>query len=202
MNDEEWEKITLASYNENADRWSIEHSTPGYWGSQMVRFKELLPKGDILEIGCGGGRDAKELIALGYKYTGVDGSKELIRVAKHNLPGDINIYHQDLYSFDIQHQFDGFWCAATLLHIPKKNMAYVLNRINVHLKPNGTGFISLKDGDFEGLTREDGMDRFFALWTPDEFIECLSVVGFRCEFTQLVVSQKTTWNCFIVRKVG
>ena len=58
------EKLTIKSYNEGALDWTREHSDP-YWQEEFIILKKLLPKGKILEVGCGGGRDAKTLIKMG-----------------------------------------------------------------------------------------------------------------------------------------
>ncbi|MCC6323403.1 class I SAM-dependent methyltransferase [Candidatus Nomurabacteria bacterium] len=50
-------------------------------------FISLLPKGaHILDVGCGGGRDAKYFIKKGFKVTGIDMSSVLINIAKKEVP--------------------------------------------------------------------------------------------------------------------
>ena len=63
---------TIKTYDSKSSDWVLKHETPNFWGSQMDKFYKLLPKGKILEIGSGGGRDAKELIGKGYDYVGTD----------------------------------------------------------------------------------------------------------------------------------
>lgn len=46
-----------------------------------------MPAGKILEVGSGGGRDAKDLIEMGYEYIGIDISKGLLEEAKKYLEG-------------------------------------------------------------------------------------------------------------------
>jgi len=50
-------------------------------------LREVQLKGDILEIGCGLGDDAAELIELGFRYHGIDLSRTAIAQAAERLKG-------------------------------------------------------------------------------------------------------------------
>src|SRR3990167_6131265 len=81
------EQESLNSYNKYGKQWAASHLDFGFWALELKRFKKYLPNGKVLEIGSGGGRDAKELIKTGYKYTGTDISEELLEAAKKYNPG-------------------------------------------------------------------------------------------------------------------
>ena len=72
-------------------------------------FKDFEPKGTLLDLGCGKGRDCIEIAKLGYKVTGVDISKvginQMILKAKEH---DLNIQGivGDIYTFDKINEFD------------------------------------------------------------------------------------------------
>ena len=192
------EKITLETYNATAQQWSEKHATVGFWKEEMGVFRKLLPSGNILEIGSGSGKDAKELIALGYGYVGTDISTGLLELAKRENP-HATFFAQSVYDLDFPEgtQFDGFWASAVLLHIPKRRMNEALQRITKFMRNSAVGFISLKQGDGERLEEDK---RFFAYYSEEEFREVLQENGF--EFIQTTVhpmSEKTTWLCFFVR---
>lgn len=65
------EESTIKAYNKNAEEWSASHATEGFWEQEHILFSELLPQGNILEVGTGSGRDAIELTKR-YEYTGID----------------------------------------------------------------------------------------------------------------------------------
>ena len=75
------EQSTISVYDKIAERWCKENSRVVLWRDEINQFHDLLPKGKILEVGCGGGRDAKELISLGYDYVGTDLSEGLLTEA-------------------------------------------------------------------------------------------------------------------------
>lgn len=192
------EKITLETYNATAKQWSENHATPGFWKEEMGIFRTLLPDGKILEIGSGGGRDAKELLALSYEYVGTDISTGLIEVARRENPNAVFLA-QSVYDLDFPEgtQFDGFWASAVLLHIPKARIDAALQRIKKFMREGAIGFISLKQGDGERLEEDK---RFFAYYSEKEFRQILQRNSFDVVQTTVhPMNEKTTWLCFFVR---
>lgn len=201
------EEITVRSYDQHAKAWSEEHMTPGFWRYEMDSFQRHLPKGRVLEIGSGGGRDAKELIARGYDYTGTDLSSGLIEQAQLNNPG-ARFVHRSVYQLDQEfppRSFEGFWASASLLHIPKGRILEALDQIHRVVTPNGIGFISVKQGEGEKLITETEGDReynrLFSFYTLYEFKKYLREGGFELIYSSVrPVSAKTTWLEFFTRR--
>ncbi len=200
------EELTVASYDQHAKQWSSEHDTSDFWKDELDLFQKYLPKGKILEIGCGGGRDAKELIARGYNYIGTDVSEGFVKEAKARLPNTIFLV-QSAYDLKFKNEFDGFWSSATLLHIPHNRINEALKSINKTLKPGAIGFISIKQGIGEQVFDEqlhDGtpISRFFSFYQPDEFKEILLKNGFETLDSKIrPISVRTTWLIYIVKAI-
>lgn len=203
MNLTDEEEITRKSYDANAHLWAPRHLSPRFWGKEMDDFRKFLPSGKILEIGCGGGRDARELIELGYDYTGTDVSKGLLEQAKKNNPG-AKFIQVSLYNLDFTEKFDGFWCAAVLLHIPRKRIGEALASLNKNIKRGGYGFITVKEGDGEVLEEgkpEEGGDRLFVYWRDREFSQTLKKHGFEVVYRSYKpMSKRTKWLIYIVQR--
>lgn len=173
---------TLAAYNAHATAWSTVHHDQGWWKSEIERLKQLLPSGKILEIGSGSGRDALDLTATGYEYVGTDIADGLLEVARKNAPG-LTFFKQSVYDLDFPAKsFDGFWCCATLLHVPKARIDEALQRIYRLIKAGGFGFISVKPGESERVILDDFAQgksgRFFAFYSMSEFHAVLERNGF------------------------
>lgn len=196
------EEMTLSTYNATAQQWSEKHATSGFWREEMKIFHELLPAGKVLEIGSGGGRDAKELIAFGYEYTGTDISSSFVEIARKENPGATFLV-QSVYDLEFPKdvQFDGFWASAVLLHIPKTKIGKALQQIRKCVKGGGIGCISLKQGEGEKLEVDSSRDgRFFSYYAEKEFREILLKNGFEVMRMKVhPMSEKTTWLCFFVR---
>ena len=198
------EETTLKTYNKLAKQWSSAHLEPEYWKEEFAKFHELLPGGRLLEVGCGGGRDARQLIKMDYDYTGTDISAGLLSEAKQNNPGATFI-QMSLYDLDFDEPFDGFWCMAVLLHIPKKRIAEALQAIRRNIKHDGVGCVVIKEGDSERIESDeeyDGDGRFFAYWRNDEFKQVLKANGFEVVAENYrPMSERTKWLVYYVRVI-
>ena len=196
------EEITRQSYNKTANAWTADHWTQKFWGDNFDYFYELLPSGRVLEVGCGAGRDAQDLIKLGYDYLGTDISERLVEEAKKNNPG-ANFEQVSLYNLDFKEPFDGFWCAAVLIHLPKERIDEALQAIKRNIKAKAIGFIAMKEGVGEGLETRPELDNaqfLFTYYQDDEFREVLSKNGLQVlRQGYMPMSQRTKWLTYHVR---
>lgn len=190
---------TISYYDRNAENWVHQHPDRStFWHSEIKKFHELLPQGRILEIGSGSGDDAKALIALGYDYVGTDASSGFLKFAREKNP-NANFVHKSIDDLDSSlGEFDGFWCAATLLHVPKNKIDSALKAISSRIKDGGIGFITLKRG--EGEETEERTGRFFAYYQLDEFGKILKRNGFEVIEDSIEESKPFSWLKFFVRK--
>lgn len=81
----------------------------------------LHARASILDVGCGSGFPiASYLINHGFQVTGVDSSKELLKIADEKCPKMKTILG-DIRNVEIEHQFDAvveWWC---LMHVPRRS---------------------------------------------------------------------------------
>jgi ubiquinone/menaquinone biosynthesis C-methylase UbiE len=75
-----------AAWESEADAWVKWARTPGhdaYWQFRTAFFNDVVPqpRRRTLEVGCGEGRVARDLVARGHEVTAVDGSPTLLRHA-------------------------------------------------------------------------------------------------------------------------
>lgn len=199
------EELTVKAYNEGAVDWGCEHSALDYWEEYFPTFKKLLPKGKVLEIGCGGGRDAKILISMGYDYVGTDVAKEFVKVAKKFVPKG-KFLARSAYDLGFKDNvFDGFWATAVFLHVPKKRIDKALKVLKRVIRPNGIGFISVKQGKGESIIEEDfagggSKKRFWAFYYKPEFDEVLKRNNYEIvEYRKWILSKRTTWLIYFVK---
>lgn len=194
------ESKTIEYYNKEAESWIVAHGgneEDSYWRTEMQHFHELLPSGKVLEIGSGAGKDAAVLIAMGYDYTGTDASKGLLKIAQKRNP-QAKLEHVNVFDLDFpEHGFDGFWTAATLLHIPKDRIDEALQRIKTQIKPGGIGFITMKAGAGERTDQETG--RWFAYYSKEEFQEVLERNSYEVVEEKSKKGERDWWLCFWVR---
>lgn len=196
------EQNTIDYYNKHADSWTKQHGGSigeSYWAKEMLQFKKYLPSGKVLEIGSGPGKDATALITHGYQYVGTDASIGLISVAQKANPG-ATFLCQTVQNLDFpENTFDGFWTAATLLHVPKTQILTVLSSIGKCIKPNGIGFISLKQGS--GEKHESRTKRLFSYYSVSEFSQFLNAANFEILKTDVRPEKTDTWLSFFVKVI-
>jgi len=193
-------KQTIDYYDREAKNWTSAHGGnqgDSYWKDEMKKFHKLLPSGKVLEIGSGAGKDAAALIALGYDYTGTDASEGLLQVAIKRNPG-ARFVHMAVNNLNLPgEEFDGFWTAATLLHIPKDKIDNALIKIKSVLKPEAVGFISVKAG--AGERTDPQTDRWFAYYSQKEFHEVLGRNGFEVIEEETRKGEKDWWLIFFIK---
>lgn len=198
------EQETLGSYNKYGEQWAESHLDFDFWAPELERFKKYLPSGKILEIGSGGGRDARELIKKGYNYIGTDISEGLLKAAKKYNPG-AKFLLKSVYDLDFpENSFDGFWACAVLLHIPKNRIDKALKQIHRIVRLGGTGFVSVKKGRGERATVEQPPDgkRFFSYYSLEQFQEVLLRNDFEILYSkERKKTKKTTWLIYFVRPI-
>ena len=147
----EIESLTLGHYNQHAE--SYWQGTQDHDVSQnYAAFLKPLPQTgalDILDFGCGPGRDVYYFKSLGHRVTGLDGSAEFCRMAR--TYSGCQILQQNFLSLDLPaHGFDGIFANASLFHVPSRELPRVLAELHAALKPAGILFISNPRGEGEG----------------------------------------------------
>lgn len=194
---------TVAYYDKNAQEWASSHGgyeKESWWKDQMEIFHKYLPKGRVLEIGAGAGKDAESLINLGYDYVGTDASKELLKIAKERNPNAIFL-NKSLQELDSTlSKFDGFWAAAVLLHIPKDEMVNALKCISLVLRDSGIGFITMKEGRGEEVDEKTG--RHYSYFQKEEFEDLLNLGSFKVLEGGIIDKEGEKWLIFHVKKVS
>ena len=149
------DQATLAFYAREAPVYSA--SGKAGISRWLDGFMQLLPTGArILELGCGGGRDAEALLAHGFEVHPTDGTPAIAVEAEQRLGRPVKVMLFDELS-DIG-AYDAVWANASLLHVPRAGLDQVLALIWRALKPGGLHFASYKAG---GVAGRDRLGRYF-----------------------------------------
>ncbi|MCX5591454.1 class I SAM-dependent methyltransferase [Alcaligenes endophyticus] len=134
---------TLAHYQANAEQfWE---GTRDHDVSQNIQaLLGALPSTgalDILDLGCGPGRDIKHFHELGHNPVGLDGCAAFVQMAQQYTA--CPVWHQDLLTLDLPaERFDGVFANAVLFHVPRTHIASVLAQLHQCLRPGGVLFTS------------------------------------------------------------
>ena len=152
---------TLDFYAQNADDF-ISRTVIADMEESRTRFTACLsPNASILDFGCGSGRDTKAFLDAGYRVDAMDGSEALCKKASAYTGIQVkNMLFSDLNEHDA---YDGIWACASILHLPKEELADVLKRIETALRHNGVLYASFKYGTYEGMRN----GRYFCDFTEE-----------------------------------
>ena len=112
----------------------------------LLRYIEVEPPFELLDFGCGPGRDLMRFKALGHRVTGLDGSAELAALARAHSA--CVVLEQNFLALDLPAaRFDGVFANASLFHVPVQVLPRVLGQLREALKPGGVLFSSNPRGD-------------------------------------------------------
>jgi SAM-dependent methyltransferase len=100
----------------------------------------------ILDFGCGPGRDLRTFSAMGHSAVGLDGCPRFVEMARAD--SGCEVWLQDFLALDLpEARFDGIFANAVLFHIPSQELPRVLRQLYASLKPGGVLFSSNPRGD-------------------------------------------------------
>lgn len=91
---------------------------------------------DLLDLGCGPGRDLLQLRQRGHRAVGLDGSLAMVKMARRYA--GCPVLHQNFLSLRLRaSRFDGIFASASLFHVPPDALPEVLARIYTTLRAEG-----------------------------------------------------------------
>ena len=161
-------------------------------------FLNNLKGRNILDIGCGTGRDTNYFSKLKYTVMGIDVSEEMLKIARQREGTYINMNMKDI-RFD--YKFDGIWCCASLYHLTRKEAMYVLNDIYNILKPKGILFLAIKEGEGERYISGPmfkGLKKYYSFYSINEILNLLK--GFKLIQLTREEKENKVWLNILVRK--
>jgi SAM-dependent methyltransferase len=141
---------TLGNYNDVAE--DFREGTRDHDVSQnidaLLRNITTPAPFQILDFGCGPGRDLRTFTALGHIATGLDGSERFAEMARAD--SGCEVFHQNFLELDLPAaHFDGIFANASLFHVPRQELPRVLSQLRGALKPGGVLFSSNPRGSNE-----------------------------------------------------
>jgi SAM-dependent methyltransferase len=177
------------AYNTSADArdgsplasWKLEER------QRVLRFFRAAGTTRLLEIGGGAGKDSKFFLDQGFDVVCTDLSPEMVRCCQTK---GLTAYVMDFLNLDFPlASFDAVYALNCLLHVPKRDLPAVLQRVQSLLKPGGVFYLGLYGGrEFEGLAPDDWHEpkRFFSYHTDEQILQAVA------RFLELVDFKRVT----------
>jgi 2-polyprenyl-3-methyl-5-hydroxy-6-metoxy-1,4-benzoquinol methylase len=162
---------TVRAYDLDANAYAANGAVlPSSVRRAIADFAARLGAGaQVLEIGSGGGRDARLMEALGLRVRRTDITPALVALLR-DQGLDANVIDplcDNLASPD--GAYDAVWANASLLHVERVDLSTVLARLAAECRPGALLRMSVKEGDGEGWSTHGSITnpRHFTYWRSD-----------------------------------
>ncbi|MFC6591896.1 class I SAM-dependent DNA methyltransferase [Deinococcus lacus] len=142
-----------------------------------ARDQGLSGPGAALDLACGTGGLTQELLARGWQVTGLDGSEEMLAVARSRLGETAALVQGDLRTFELGRTFDLVTCVFDSLNnlLTPSELGAAFLRAAAHLRPGGLFAFDLntrlgvrdlwEDGQIEGVVPLSGTQDVHYHWS-------------------------------------
>lgn len=142
------------------------------------RFSSLLaPNSEVLDIGCGPGRDLDFFASCRHRVVGVELNSSFYDMcsSQHTvINGDI----RELTQFFAPQTFDGIWAQSSLVHLSSEEVADVIADCFALLRPGGLFFASVPAAGESGWRDEYDGRRWYTVWPDETITSPLQSAGF------------------------
>lgn len=130
--------LTIAAYDRMAQAYWEETQHRDLAADYDLFLSHLEGGGplDLLDLGCGPGRDLRYFARQGHRAIGVDGSTRFADMARAH--SGCPVLQQDLLALQLPAaSYDGVFASASLFHVPPEELPVVLASVHAALRPGG-----------------------------------------------------------------
>jgi SAM-dependent methyltransferase len=131
--------------------WAEPHRAWQMPALEKLLFPQLARAGRVLDLCCGTGNLARELVTRGYHVTGVDSSGEMLRVAREKVP-EANFIHADAADFALDHRIDAAVCLFDSVNhlLEADQVRGAFRSVSAALQPEGCFVFDINTGEAYG----------------------------------------------------
>ena len=194
---------TIATYDQSAQQLAEYFAGVGARTADIDRGLELAgagPDARVVEMGCGDGRDAAEIVKRVGWYQGVDPSEGLLKIARQRLP-QASFVKADALSYQYPQDLDAIFAFASLLHVDKDDFRVAAEHASLALRGGGVLYLSLKERpEYQAELKKDHFgERMFYFYNPQVITKLIgSLLTPVYEDHQTI--GHTTWFTMALRK--
>lgn len=184
---------TIATYGRSAEKFLSRWGRRRYKRPPLLsQWLALLPaRARVLDLGCGGGQDAKHLRESGYRVIGLDRTTAFLLFARERT-SDLPLILADMRRLPLREQnMDGIWAAASLIHLPKAALRTVLGDLRRLMRAHGILAATLTHGTKSRMVKRGWIPgRYFARWRKEELRRVFHRAGWEVMELAVVTGQE------------
>ena len=148
---------TIDTYNKTASLMAEKFDDLGARVDDINETFKIITKKNpsVLEIGCGNGRDAMEIIKRTNNYLGIDIADNFIKIAKEKVPQG-KFETGDIENYNFPNNLDIVFAFASLIHVQKESLRKIFQELYKALNKGGVIRVSMKYGDnYKEVSKKD-----------------------------------------------
>lgn len=168
----DYHKVTIDTYNRSAKKLAEHFRGIGPRVKDIELALELAGNPQdarVVEIGCGDGRDAIEIVRRVGWYEGFDPSVNMLELARNSVPNG-RFVQADALSYKYPPDLDVVYAFASLLHVDQTGLREVFGKLADAVKQGGVVLVSMKEWNqyLAEIKHDDHGYRQFFLYSPSE----------------------------------
>ena len=207
MNSELIKKAMAEAYSRKAQEYGVVRNErfDAFLQKELEHFVGSVKKigTKIIDLGSGSGNESLYFKETGLQPVCIDIAPGMIEQCKKK---GLEAYVMDFYRLDFPDKsFAGAWMVFSLLHIPKIEVKIVIKEIQRILINGGVFYVSLFEGEGEGLRKEDisryGCERYFAYYHQDELEKLLMSYFEIVKSSRLDISPRPTISFECIKSI-
>jgi len=207
MNSETIKRQMADAYSKKAQEYGVTRNErfDAFLQKELEHFVDSVQKVGVkvIDLGSGPGNESLYFKQAGLKPVAIDIAPGMVEQCKKQ---GLEAYVMDFYHLDFPDEsFAGAWMSFALLHVPKVEAEIVIKEAHRILTKGGVFYLSLFEGEGEGLRKEDisryGCERYFAYYHQDELERLLLPYFELVKSSRLDISPRPTIS-FECRKRG
>jgi SAM-dependent methyltransferase len=175
-------RIVAEGYDDAAERYAALESPDAPW-PRVRRLLDLLARlpasADVIDLGCGSGIPALQIMSESHTVTGVEISRVQAELARRNAPA-ARIIRGGMSDVSFAPaSFDAITAFYVVDHLPRDEHSHLFRRFNDWLRPNGYLLFTVEPYDEPGEVREwEGVPMFFSQFDPTTTLDLVADAGF------------------------
>lgn len=158
------------------------------YGAWLAELSGLVPAGSrVLDLGCGAGVPAsRDLVAAGYRVTGLDISAVQVQRARRLVPKG-EFIQGDMATWDTARQsFEAIVCFYALIHLPLEDQLSLFPRMRQWLTDAGYLLAIVGAQRWTGVEQYMGAEMFWDHEGPDAYLQWLAAAGLEPRWSRFV----------------
>ena len=205
MKDPHQDEITQI-YNKHAEKYFSQVMDFEFPDGIFDIFLEELSGKNILDIGCGFGRDIARLRKDEYEAYGIEISENMISFAEKEIQKYITLWDiTNLDSYYDDGSFDGIISSASLVHMDTKIGKNILKKVYKILKESWVLFLSIKVASQEKTIFKNSLSipwvgKKYVYYNTKDIEHFLQDIGFEILHKNSWTPIEDTWNIYICKK--